>query len=249
MADRSWLAAKLVGRWPGGAPLVLSPERDDPALANANDFQYHDLDATGHACPLGAHVRRSNPRDSLEPKPGSEQSREVNRRHRLLRRGRNWSTAAQDGRPAEQGIHFVCLNANLGRQYEFVQHSWINDPAFNGLYDSTDPLVGPATEAELVRGPGRAAADPAAGDSAVRPDARWRVLPAPGDPRAPLPHVPAVPATRRATSVTSQDPRQPGAAGDGFHSSLPWRLCRAVPRRSTTSGAGTGCRSRSASLC
>ena len=142
-SDRSWLAAKLVGRWPGGAPLVLSPERDDPALANANDFQYHDLDATGHACPLGAHVRRSNPRDSLEPKPGSDESREVNRRHRLLRRGRNWSTAAQDGRPAEQGIHFVCLNANLGRQYEFVQHSWINDPAFNGLYDSTDPLVGP----------------------------------------------------------------------------------------------------------
>jgi deferrochelatase/peroxidase EfeB len=122
---------------------VLSPEWDAPALANANDFQYHELDAAGHACPIGAHVRRANPRDSLEPSPGSEQSLEVNRRHRLLRRGRNWSTAAQDGRPAEQGIHFLCLNANLGRQYEFVQHSWVNDPAFNGLYDSTDPLVGP----------------------------------------------------------------------------------------------------------
>jgi hypothetical protein len=37
----------------------------------------------------------------------------------------------------------VCLNANLARQYEFVQHSWINDPSFNGLHDAADPLVGP----------------------------------------------------------------------------------------------------------
>jgi Dyp-type peroxidase family len=142
-AGRAWLAAKLVGRWPGGAPLVLSPDRDDPALGAANDFGYHALDRSGHACPIGAHVRRANPRDSLEPAPGTEQSREVNRRHRLLRRGRNWSRPADGSRPAEQGIHFICLNANLGRQYEFVQHSWINDPSFNGLHEAADPLVGP----------------------------------------------------------------------------------------------------------
>ncbi|MFL6127921.1 MAG: Dyp-type peroxidase [Mycobacteriales bacterium] len=129
-------AAKLVGRWRSGAPLTLSPDHDDPALAEVNDFGYHQLDADGLRCPIGAHIRRANPRDSLEPGPGTERSREVNRRHRLLRRGRGY---AADG---EQGLHFLCLNANLRRQYEFVQHSWVNDPSFNGLVGSADPLVG-----------------------------------------------------------------------------------------------------------
>ena len=68
------LAAKLVGRWPGGASLALSPELDDPALSEENDFGYHDLDRRGERCPIGAHVRRANPRDSLDPKPGTDKS-------------------------------------------------------------------------------------------------------------------------------------------------------------------------------
>ncbi|MCW2621709.1 MAG: heme peroxidase [Frankiales bacterium] len=134
---RALLAAKIVGRWPDGAPVTLAPTHDDPALADANDFGYHAQDPYGDRCPLGSHIRRSNPRDSLEPHPGTAQSVEVNRKHRLLRRGRNYSTA--DG---ERGVLFLCLGANLARQYEFIQHSWVNDPAFNGLTDSTDPLVG-----------------------------------------------------------------------------------------------------------
>ena len=43
----------------------------------------------------------------------------------------------------ERGLHFLCLVGDLSRQYEFVQHSWINDPVFNGLHDDTDPLVAP----------------------------------------------------------------------------------------------------------
>ena len=139
-AARELLAAKLVGRWRSGAPLTLSPERDDDDLRDENDFGYHELDARGLRCPIGAHIRRANPRDSLEPQPGTESSREVNRRHRLLRRGRSYAT---DGDAGERGLHFMCLNANLTRQYEFVQHSWVNDPSFNGLADSVDPLVGP----------------------------------------------------------------------------------------------------------
>jgi Dyp-type peroxidase family len=133
---RDRLAAKLVGRWPDGAPVTVSPDRDDAGLAD-DDFSYHHQDPDGMRCPIGAHIRRANPRDSLEPGPGTESSRELNRRHRLLRRGRNY---AADG---ERGLLFGCLNGNLVRQYEFVQHSWINDPSFNGLVDSVDPLVGP----------------------------------------------------------------------------------------------------------
>jgi Dyp-type peroxidase family len=137
-ARRDLLAAKIVGRWPSGAPLVQAPGQDDPSLADSNDFGYHDVDPRGLACPLGAHVRRANPRDSLEPQPGSDASMAINRRHRLLRRGRSYGSPTS----GECGVHFICLNANLARQYEFVQHTWVNNPVFNGLDDETDPLAG-----------------------------------------------------------------------------------------------------------
>jgi Dyp-type peroxidase family len=137
-ARQALLAAKMVGRWPSGAPLVLAPGQDDLSLADSNDFGYHDADPRGLACPIGSHVRRTNPRDSLDPRPGTEASLAINRHHRLLRRGRAYGSPG-DG---EQGVHFACLNANLARQYEFVQHTWVNNPVFNGLADETDPVVG-----------------------------------------------------------------------------------------------------------
>ena len=140
---RELLAAKMVGRWPSGAPLTLAPQHDDPALADENSFGYHETDPRGLACPIGSHVRRVNPRDSLEPNPGSDESLAINRRHRLLRRGRSYGPATGGG---ERGLFFVCLNANLARQYEFVQHTWVNNPSFNGLYDEPDPLIGPRGE-------------------------------------------------------------------------------------------------------
>jgi Dyp-type peroxidase family len=137
------LAAKLVGRWRSGAPLVKAPYRDDPALAEDNDFGYHHTDPLGLACPLGAHIRRANPRDSLDPRPGTDASLQVNSLHRLLRRGRSYGPAGANRGPAgASGLYFICLAANLARQFEFVQHTWLNDPTFNGLYDDADPLLG-----------------------------------------------------------------------------------------------------------
>lgn len=150
-AARLRLGAKLVGRWPSGAPLVLAPDADEPALADENEFRYHREDARGARCPVASHIRRSNPRDSLDPDPGSDDSLELNRRHRLLRRGREYGSplsveealhGEDDGEP--RGLHFVCLNANIARQFEFVQQTWLNNPKFAGLYDDADPLVGPS---------------------------------------------------------------------------------------------------------
>ena len=33
---------------------------------------------------------------------------------------------------------------NISRQFEFVQHTWLNNPRFGGLYDNPDPLLSPA---------------------------------------------------------------------------------------------------------
>jgi Dyp-type peroxidase family len=159
-AARVRLAAKLIGRWPSGAPLVLAPDADDPSLAEANDFAYHDADRAGLRCPIGAHVRRSNPRDSLDPSPGSQASIDVGKRHRLLRRGRQYGSfvpveellsagASETWNDEPRGLHFICLATNLARQFEFVQHTWLNNPRFAGLYDNPDPLV--AAEPERGR--------------------------------------------------------------------------------------------------
>ena len=132
------LAAKMVGRWPNGAPLTRAPDHPVDDLGDTNDFGYADRDAAGLGCPVGAHIRRANPRDALDPDAGPEQSvRSVNR-HRLLRRGRAYGDPSD---PDERGIHFICLNANIARQFEFVQHTWLNNPKFAGLYDDTDPVV------------------------------------------------------------------------------------------------------------
>jgi Dyp-type peroxidase family len=147
-AARDRLAAKFVGRWKNGTPLVLSPNHDDRKLANENNFAYYDKDPHGLACPIGSHIRRSNPRDSLGPDPRTALNSA--NRHRILRRGRSYGHHLQnplvdDG--ADRGLHFICLNSDIERQFEFVQQTWINNPVFSGLYDEVDPLVG-----DLARG-------------------------------------------------------------------------------------------------
>lgn len=158
-ASRVALAAKMVGRWPGGAPLVLAPDFDNPALSTANAFGYFETDPEGLHCPLGAHVRRSHPRDSLDPDPGSDKSIAVGKRHRILRRGRKYgpplaADAALNGHAGdahERGLHFICLCANIARQFEFVQHTWVNNPKFKGLYEDSDPLMGATGRAFTVQ--------------------------------------------------------------------------------------------------
>jgi deferrochelatase/peroxidase EfeB len=132
-------AAKLMGRWRSGAPLVLAPNRDDAELGadmqRNNDFKYRQQDPHGYAVPLGAHIRRMNPRDTAE---------NMNRR-RMIRRGATYGPALPEGQPddgQERGIAAFILCASLIRQYEFAQNVWINDRNFHGLGNERDPFVG-----------------------------------------------------------------------------------------------------------
>ena len=144
---RTWLAAKMVGRWPSGAPLVLAPDNDDPTLGQANDFAYQYADEFGLHCPIGAHIRRSHPRDSLDPYPGTASSVALDKRHRLLRRGREYGPPVGDAfapKPTndpERGLYFICIAANISRQFELIQTTWLNSTKFDRLYHEADPLV------------------------------------------------------------------------------------------------------------
>ena len=137
-----WVAARMMGRWRNGAPLALRPTSDPgEGLATAdmlaNDFAYAQDDPQGLRCPLGAHIRRANPRDGL--RPGDDLQQAITNRHRLLRRGRIYEIPGQE---AEKGMMFTCLCADLERQFEFVQQTWIGSSSFHGLTGEVDPIIG-----------------------------------------------------------------------------------------------------------
>jgi Dyp-type peroxidase family len=137
------LAAKAVGRWPDGSPLATCPHAPDPAQGRRNDFLYADFDRDGLRCPVGAHVRRGYPRDSKEE--DRDAAIQHANTHRILRRGRSYGKPIENPREADaeaRGLLFLCLNANLERQFEFVQQSWVGNAAFDGLQGERDPLIG-----------------------------------------------------------------------------------------------------------
>lgn len=133
------LAAKLMGRWPSGAPVALAKDADDPALGGDRDrnnqFSYLD-DPLGFGCPRGAHVRRARPRNDDAS----------SRRRLLLRRGLTYGGELAEGSPddgAERGLVGLFLMASIERQFEFVQRKWLNSGQFDGLSNEPDPITGP----------------------------------------------------------------------------------------------------------
>ena len=144
-SDPNWTKSRMMGRWANGSSIVLNPHHpgpmDSPAhVERESEFLLGKEDGQGRKCPLGAHVRRANPRDSLNSTDPREL--EVSNRHRLLRRGRNYQIKNDDGSVAERGTMFMCLNANIERQFEFVQQSWLNAENFHGLSAERDPIAG-----------------------------------------------------------------------------------------------------------
>lgn len=142
--DHEFVAAKLVGRWRDGAPLVLAPndlhrQHESNDVLVRNHFSYAD-DPLGVRCPLGAHVRRTNPRDGLPFSALAE-------RHRLIRRGVPYGEpleryAPDDG--SERGLLFVSFQSDIERQFEFVQQQWCNDGSRLYIGADRDPLIGAA---------------------------------------------------------------------------------------------------------
>jgi Dyp-type peroxidase family len=140
------LAAKIFGRWRDGTPLSVSPNHNGMEPAKLNDFGFSD-DPYGYNCPAGAHIRRVNPREMLlEDKTDSITTV---KRHRMMRRGRPYGPCIADRYTPDRqhrGLVFAALNANIERQFEFIQSAWISSPNFAGLYDEADPMLGGRTQ-------------------------------------------------------------------------------------------------------
>ena len=141
--DETKLMAKAVGRWPNGAPVTVwpdaPPEQFDARRPGVNAFGYADTDQNGLGCPIGAHVRRSNPRDAL-----GFDSR-LTFRHRIIRRGMPYGPRLPEDSPGDdkdRGLVFVCFNASISRQFESVQRQWLNDGNLFHLGADRDFLLG-----------------------------------------------------------------------------------------------------------
>ena len=176
-ADEKLAAAMVGRTRAGDPLVPIQPEPipgigSSPDEAGQNRFTYGQ-DPTGSACPFGAHIRRANPRNPDFPgRPASLLQRLITmmgfgpkgfrddlmspvRFHRILRRGREYGpellpedalTPAPPNEPA-RGLHFVCLNANISRQFEFLQNAWIANTKFSAMTGESDPLLG--TRAEI----------------------------------------------------------------------------------------------------
>jgi deferrochelatase/peroxidase EfeB len=169
--ERARLAEAMVGRTLQGEPLVgllhdaIEGEVGAPQ-PDLNGFTYRS-DPEGIRCPLGAHIRRANPRNADLPPGGTgllarlertlgfnAEARTLDlvastRFHRIIRRGREYGakiptaqalTAPPNG--PESGLQFVCLGASIERQFELIQSAWVMSAKFNGLRDEADPLLG-----------------------------------------------------------------------------------------------------------
>lgn len=136
------IASKLVGRTREGHPLV--PIERPPGTDPRNDFLYYFEDRFGVACPIGAHIRRANPRDTIGS--DADTALRLSKMHRIIRRGRPYgerldtAEANATGKQAPRGISFIALNADIAGQFEMIQHSWLNNTHFGGLYAGTDPF-------------------------------------------------------------------------------------------------------------
>ena len=161
--DPELLAAKMCGRWRNGVPLELSLETDSPAGGispeQLNNFEYVNADGSGDPrglrCPVGAHMRRVNPRG--QPVSGQGLPGGSNNTHRLIRRGLPYGPTYDPAQPydgIERGLLGYFINSSIENQYEFVMAHWVNDSEFAGAVrlnpKSKDPMIGTQDPAESI---------------------------------------------------------------------------------------------------
>lgn len=161
------LGSLFVGRYKSGAPLEMThkeaeehsgdgfvPGDEEPRVADdvINDFDYEPQDTDGHLVPHAAHIRKVYPRNQKDP--GEEEAD----RHRILRRGIPYGAPFKPGEAPYQGqgqpladdgndrgLLFLCYQASIRDQFEFIQQAWVNSPTFptveGGAEAGRDPII------------------------------------------------------------------------------------------------------------
>ena len=148
------LGARLVGRWKSGCPVELSPEFDDVNIGNdPNRTNKFDFESNNNfRCPMGAHVRKTNPRSDL--------GRGIVNQFRVLRRGIPYGEELDIDPSGERGLLFVCYQSNISKGFQFLQETWANKPAFFVEGAGLDAIIGQDNNDKTVTMKGLLPQDP-----------------------------------------------------------------------------------------
>jgi len=146
--DKERFAALLVGRWKSGTPVVRSPDKDIGITGDGlNYFSYanqqtpplpgdtapNSADPDGLRCPLGAHIRKVNPRDQVATDLGFA---ERNPPRSLMRQGITYTAKSDD-----KGLLFVAYQSSIVDQFEFLMKQWVNKPNTPRDHAGHDPIL------------------------------------------------------------------------------------------------------------
>ncbi|KAH6902594.1 peroxidase TAP [Coprinopsis sp. MPI-PUGE-AT-0042] len=148
------LGARMVGRWKSGAPIDITPFKDDPELAKDpqrnNNFKFEGQINSQFKCPFAAHIRKTNPRDDLQGPPAPIISVEP---QRIMRRGIQFGPEVNPAEKASnttqkgRGLLFVCYQSSIANGFQFMQRTWANNRNFQFKENQQevpglDPLIG-----------------------------------------------------------------------------------------------------------
>ena len=158
---QDWVAARLVGRWPDGTPLHVSPTGPDQNVSGSpfrvNNFQFQaaqaatplvngstptttlppvPADIMGYNLPRMSHIRQVNPRDGR-----SEIGAEHHPSKLMLRRGITFGPEIEEEDAEQRGLLFLSYQTSIVEQFKFIQNSWANATA-RPVADGLDPIIG-----------------------------------------------------------------------------------------------------------
>ena len=163
------LAARLVGRWPSGAPVNRVPNGDNMDLGKSpqanNNFRFDSdtpilpladhskdefpaakADPAGTTCPWAAHIRKVNLRDSGSDMGG----RDATYSRRVLRTGipfgkslaNPFGNAQDDPEKGNRGLLFLSIQSSIEAQFEFLVARWMGDPTRPKTPGGHDIVIG-----------------------------------------------------------------------------------------------------------
>jgi Dyp-type peroxidase family len=125
------IATRVLGR---------SVDGHSPVAAQVNpptdDFDYAD-DPKGNLCPFAAHVRRANPRNA-----DRSSHRPIFRRSVTYgpRSPSTFDNPQPDQGNVDRGLLFLCYQASIERQFEYVTRNWLNN--HDSVSTPIDALLG-----------------------------------------------------------------------------------------------------------
>ena len=162
-----WLAARVLGRWPSGAPVARLQDADDEALGinrlannnfgfaapaeavplarggTSNHWPQAGADPVGLTCPMAAHIRKVNAREC----PSNFGGRRASFNRRILRRGLPYGPRLEnplgpDPDDGRRGLLFLSYQASIADQFEFLCNDWMNSPTNPRSPSGDDMMLG-----------------------------------------------------------------------------------------------------------